>query len=758
MPQLGYSSTFENWECVECPEGKTCDRNGVASCDGQCGPGIRSECDAALGYARCEAGCNASLSPHMAPQWRGTYQSPAQGECTTYIRCNAGFFKRFTTDGKLSCQPCLGIPTLASPLSAGLTPNDPASCLWECEYGLQQRVVWTGTTCSGAGDRGDVPKHKPGWYGGLRAPEQTCGGGEFTTQANTTLDAGGCMACPRRPANSIAVPGGVQCEWVCPPGFVARGARCVRAWRVGEPCDDAGVGKDAASGACVQSAVPWNAAGTRKVAPRVVVDPNGPTQGTWVTSPALQPYIIQDSLVKRHAVQYNGEVYPVIRPICSMVAARLGGRNYMLGAVCGQAFLAYVELPPGGRVWNMYPVRVLIGQPAKPGWADGFRTQAQFQTELYVAKGTDDTSLWVLDRWNCVVREVTVWDTPGDYRTRVYTVHGLTDRFALRVQPGPKCYGPGSLAGPRRFWDVGGGVLVFTDDHGLWQLHVATGELASVMGEGWAVGRVFEADSLVAVALAGKAVMYLGFSGGATWTVRASVEPCPDDTTSMAGGDCAVQCGWPGSFVDPATGLCVPCGVSACGVGYELVGCTRGRQAWCRACETPAQTVGNYTRVFVVAGTCDERRMRYKAPPCPVGMYAKESGGWCEACPTSASGIAPKTMTASATRVEQCKCLAWQGLRRAADGACVGEALYVYPGEAARGCGLCNVPPNATLVDGHGYGRCQWECDAGFYRNLDMTTGWGERCKRCTRVGYYDESRRPATRGDDGAPLSCEFV
>ncbi len=69
------------------------------ACDGQCNAGIRSECDAALGYARCDGGqtCNAtpSYSVGMAPQWRGTYQSPAQGECATYVRCSPGFFKRF---------------------------------------------------------------------------------------------------------------------------------------------------------------------------------------------------------------------------------------------------------------------------------------------------------------------------------------------------------------------------------------------------------------------------------------------------------------------------------------------------------------------------------------------------------------------------------------------------------------------------------------------------------------------------------------
>ncbi len=125
----------------------------------------------------------------------------------------------------------------------------------------------------------------------------------------------------------------------------------------------------------------------------------------------------------------------------------------------------------------------------------------------------------------------------------------------------------------------------------------------------------------------------------------------------------------------------------------------------------------------------------------------------------SPSGIAPKTMTAGATRVEQCKCLAWQGLRRRGeDGGCVGEALNLYNTPDALGCPLCSVPPNATLAGGHGYGQCQWECDVGFYRNLDSGAGWAERCRPCKRVGYYEEAGTPATRGDDGAPLRCEFV
>jgi hypothetical protein len=521
----------------------------------------------------------------------------------------------------------------------------------------------------------------------------------------------------------------------------------VPVWQQGWACDDAGVSLDAA-GACVPTAVPWNPAGTRKTAlGAVTVDTSGPAQGTWV--PVATPLSPGASL---RSVVYQGVSYSQLAgQLCSMTVARLGGHDYLLGAVCGQAFLAYLNLSAGSSTG----LGVLIGRAESPGWADGFRTQARFQTELHVAMGTDNATLWVLDRWNCLVREVTVWERPGDYRTRAYTVHGVT------MQAGPKCYGPGSLAGPRRFFrDTGADyrdVLLFADDKGLWQLDAASGALARVIDEGALAG--FEADDLAAAAVvAGRTTVLLGFSSGATWAVRASVEPCPNDRTSPAGGDCVARCEWPAYYVNGSSGECVACDLApACKVGEEPVGCERGRQARCRACAPAAATVWSgdgVRRVYAKPGVCEADQMRYALPTCPAGYYAGPA--YCEPCPTTASGVGTTTRLPGATRVEQCKC-GGRLRRRAEDGACIGEALFVYPPEP--GCGLCNsVPPNATLVDGHGYGRCLWECQPGFFRDVSGSGGWAERCRPCARVGYHDEVRVPATRGDDGAPLSCEFA
>ncbi len=190
----------------------------------------------------------------------------------------------------------------------------------------------------------------------------------------------------------------------------------MRRWLLGEPCD--GTGVTTTDGACVYTSLPWNPAGTRKVPSKMSFDPDGPTPDTPVKYPTL--YVRPDLVFKKKFVvfydtQLTSVIYQLVHPICSLSLARLGGRDYMLGAVCGQAFIAYLDLTAGP---GKPSLGVLIGQAGNPGWADGFKTQARFQSELYVAKGTDDKSLWVLDRWNCLVREVTVWDTTGRACTR----------------------------------------------------------------------------------------------------------------------------------------------------------------------------------------------------------------------------------------------------------------------------------------------------------------------------------------------------
>ena len=740
--QAGYGT--DGQFCLECPEGKTCSRTGAVACDGQCEAGVRSECYGAIGFARCDA-VQKCVIPGMlgATVRRGTYVNPGEGaECATYITCNAGYFKRFLQ--RVECVPCVGKPALSRFVTAGLSTNDGSSCLWECSYGTQQNIKWNASAgaCVAGAMLAAAPAHGPGEFGSRGTGVVTCPAG-FTSEASTGLTSGACLACPLPPASARSTVASRGCEWECYSGdWTRRGVRCVAAG-----CDAGAAGWTlAAGGGCVPSTVPWNRAGTRKVAPLVTVATGG--SGVWTSLATLTASSKGWGVYGRHAVtmQPSGRVVTTAGRMCSTTLAWLGGRQYLIGAVCNQSFLAYVD------VWSS-GAGVLIGQASSPGWADGFRTQARFQTELYVATGGDsNASVWVLDRWNCVVREVALWPQPGDYRTRVYTVHGVTSRLQLTGQP--QCYGGGSLASPRRFWEVGQGVLLFTDDNGLWQLELGSGALSPVMGEAWDLGRGFEADDLLGVQLLadGRYTLRLGFRDGATWVVTAKAEACPDGTTSLAGGDCIVGCEWRadgrGYYVNASSGGCVACDAGLqCAAGFEAVGCTRAAQSRCSPC--PALGA---RRAYVVAGRCDADLVRYLAPDCPAGSYA-DAGGVCETCP---AGGAARTALPGATRVEQCKCSTTAGLRRRKrDGACVSISggLQAYGAEGWCAVG-CNVPPNATLWRDAG---CQWRCDVGLYH--DTEAPWLGKCKECVRVAGSNETwLAMGTRGDDDAPLSCEFI
>ena len=800
---------------------------------------MRSQCDAALGYAKCdqeEQACDLArgLGGNGSDRTvtRGTYENPIEGDCATYFRCNIGWFKRFSPFGVVECAPCDGKQALARYVTAGLSANEPQSCLWECDNS-RQTTAWyaNGSGCVFVSALAGVASHSSGWYGvggsSSRYPVATCPE-MFTTEANTSLRAGDCLECPTIPLNARRVVGARNCEWQCDGGWTQRGQLCVRVHGADEPCRGAGMTRDA-GGMCVPSSVPWNAAGYGKVAPLVSVSVVAAVNASGWTGPVVRAKY-QD---RRHWVEIwsRDRVRLVVQtegPMCSASIMWMAGVEYLVGAVCNQSFLAFVNLSSAAAVSSstssttavytttarsttsttaapttstatsttarsttsttarsttsttarsttstppattssalaampaVYAqvLRVLIGQAGNPGWADGFKTQARFGVELYVTSGATNGSLWVLDRWNCVVREVSVWQSnPGDYRTRVFTVHGLTEKFALAT-PEPKCYGAGSLAGPRRFWELSShSVVLFSDDNGLWQLALESGELGQVMSEGWDLSSTLEADELASVRLGGDSdisELLLEFRDGTVWSVVANVEPCPDGTTSERGGDCAVACVWradgAGYYVDRLTGACVSCAAAGAGLvctaGEEKVLCTRDAPPKCRKCPV----VGEKGRKYVELGKCDEDLTRYVVP-CPVGYYKNAQSDYCDRCPDELS----TTVFAGATRVEQCKCL--DGLRLSKElGRCVGEELYVYEdGVCVASPAMCNVPPHARLVDGGtGRGRCVWECDVGYYHAIDGP--WMEKCQEC-KLGAGDIGNA-TTRGDSDSPWSCEY-
>ena len=480
---------------------------------------------------------------------------------------------------------------------------------------------------------------------------------------------------------------------------------------------------------------------TSTPSPATVWDSTFLLQQTEVNGLVLKSWSLPYGLRGRHRVDViRNQVtrsWSVDGPICSMTHAWMGGYEFMLGAVCNQSFLVYLNLSaPAPKLG------VLIGNGTR-GWANGFKSQARFQSELHVTRGARNDTLFVLDRWNCLLREVVIGGEPGGYLTRVYTVYGVDYKLKIANLKEPKCYGPGSLASPRRFWPLRDQWVAFAVDDGLYQFDMGTREVVLMGLE----ATDFQAESVARVTSPGVFTVQLEFWDGSAQNVKALERPCPDDTTSLAGGDCTVACKLgEGHFVDPVSGGCTPCVQLQCGAGQEFVGCNRTRQGYCRDCEFYHDS----GKVFIQSGTCLEMFMRL-VPPCKAGYYKSANGNYCSQCPLRTS-----TLLDGAGRVEQCKCV--PGLARR-NGGCAGEFLYDLEGPATIGSQLAcetvcasttSLPRNARWT-GDSRRVCAWECNIGFYH--DTQAGWDDKCRACMDTNY---SAVFTTRGDYDAPMSCE--
>jgi hypothetical protein len=352
----------------------------------------------------------------------------------------------------------------------------------------------------------------------------------------------------------------------------------------------------------------------------------------------------------------------------------------------------------------------------------------------------------VLDRWNCLLREIVI-TVPGDYLTRVYTLYGNTERFAILGQP--RCYGGGSLAGPRRFYynsgNLSDGRILFGDDNGIWELLPETRTVTlAVKGKLLLPWDPEAVRGLEVSGLFGLTVWY----GDSMLVITAQASPCATGTTSYEGGECLIRCllvddqNRPVNFVDAVTGACVACRSPSCGPGMSLVPCSSTAQAYCQPC--PPDPTGQF--VYVIPNTCDPALMR-PVPPCRAGWYLAGDSGHCDKCPSYSL-----TMFDNATRVQQCRC--WPGFRRSQpDRQCVATNLYSYSQTTT--CPLlgqqsCPLPPNASFTATKG---CDWACNTGFYRST--VVGFLDQCRPCLGLLPGSVFR---TNGDDDEPLSCEFV
>jgi len=153
---------------------------------------------------------------------------------------------------------------------------------------------------------------------------------------------------------------------------------------------------------------PWNMAGYAKTTTTTTGGGWGVVTESRVTASFLAATLAQYPLLAsigygikgRHTVTMTagGTARTVEGRLCSVTqAVRVGNWSYAFGSLCNQSFLVYLNLSATTTTAGA-GLGVLIGSSAR-GWRDGFRTQALFESELYVAARADSTgTVFVLDR------------------------------------------------------------------------------------------------------------------------------------------------------------------------------------------------------------------------------------------------------------------------------------------------------------------------------------------------------------------------
>ena len=517
---------------------------------------------------------------------------------------------------------------------------------------------------------------------------------------------------------------------------------------IADICPSAVQGVSAYAGVCRHTPVPFQPAGQAKLGVSLTTLNATATPANVYATPAgtrftfaTRPY----GIYRRHSVNVSAP-YSLAIQLPGQVCSAASDGQYLYVAYCGQPFLAYVTL-----AMPTYQSRILIGQNT-PGYLEGFRTVAQFQTNLSIAMDPSDaTRIYVLDTLNQVLREV-VLDYPGSYLTKSFLLYGKRG----------SSYQPGNLANPTSIHPVAPGYLLFADTNSLWQLYTSTGEVTQALT--WSDYPALPAQPPLNYTLSADFTTLTLVYPDLAATFRAATAPCLPSTSSLPGSDCAISCG-PNTYVTSA-GACLPCTVRTCQAGQALVACTNNSDTLCLPCP-PLTNISGFKRIYTGPAqsldTCDQATWSFLAP-CPIGYYL--SGQYCSECPAYSYTLYP-----GARSIQECRCpgsfplsnttytctitltsifplpspskCPFGTYNRGAGAACVSCRLTPCPRCTAGqypttncSCSACFIIPHAHatgpgLLDSPA--SCGFECDVGYFLLLETTVS-PLQCLPCTNL------------------------
>lgn len=710
--------------CKQCPKGAVCNQYGEIQYWRTCAAGTKPQ---STGCVTC------SPSSYVIPKDAVATTAGVDQSCVPFFRCKTGYYRSYnhivTEDDK--CQLC-SLPTSTTSgftivsLSHGLQDTDHDSCLYE-EISTLTKGNAAGFYAQGASM--------------LACPLDT------TSLANYASAIQDCLACPTLPNNAlVTITNNNLCSWQCKSGYTQYGITC-------RPLDDSYLCQNSpgyvlsTTQTCVFRPIPWQIQGHAyqstlqyTVEDIVSSEINYKYHGLFYSA---NPLITTAKKVRYKSTQTNMFI-STVSP--GLVCSATSNGYYFFMAFCNTSMIMYLQQ---GKYYR------LIGRN-ESGYAEGFRDTALFGDELYLYMSTDSNRLIVLDTYNNCFREVVVGPNgPGDFRTKSYRITTSST----------------TLYSPRFLFPLHGAsstVLGFMNNY-------------NTICQFQSVLRIVACTSIV-IAVADMPVISMSASdNNRSLNVYLTLEKriyqntgnsenyvCPDDTTSLPGGDCTVAAPFNGGVFDIGfyilDGVKTTCTAAVCPPGYYADLCTRHGPSTCKQCVLPE----NLNVTYYVAGSCDYHIMA----PCPFNMYA-DANKVCIDCPhimhTDKYGSvgldsclceAPLIKSNSECvlpageslfpmfQAAQCPFTQYKTPNNMACVYCIDEpCILPNVGEYATACygtlQQCTIPSNAYATTAGQINQptsCQWTCNAGYQKNNN-----GDSCIVCTNkpgsntdTYYYD--------------------
>jgi len=724
----GYSS--DGWDCKPCPDLETCDEFGRTVCRGELSPFMRGLC--LDGFVSDAESCSSPITSTILAVTRGGYIYSNDSNCYPYFECLPGHYHRYSTSlPEVTCQTCTAIAnSLTDYISWGLQANNPGSCISDCRYGMNLLTE----VCNPAPNLQLARQNSPGqYYDGTFL--QSCDAG-YTSQRGLAVARTDCVQCDVIPSTI----GDLCGEYMCTPPWHKRGRDCF----LNLVCP-----REAFGEGCVPSSLPLQGAGKSKLGTvSTLANPVNFVDNFLRLGLITTFATVKFGITQRHRLVHSGVTRYAPGRICS--GAVRGGFVYVV--FCNATFVAFYNMG----IASPQP-RLLIGRN-ESGYKEDYKLEAKFGSELYIAAHPTQDRLFVVDRFNCVLREVFV-KQPGHYLTRSHLVYGTPNT----------CYGDLSLQWPAGIFPVlSSAYFLIPSEDGLYQLHTETLRVRLALPRS-------DALKIKAVSAQNTSMISLHFLDKTEHVVAVS-EPCQPGTTSLFGGDCAVPCTLGQFYVNQNSGLCLPCFTRECLVGEESVECTPTSAQYCRPCPNLASPNERY----YLPDNCLPTNVYY-VHPCPKNMYLQ--GQICVSCPAYSD-----TAFTGAISVEECRC--YEGVERIQGQCKIGQLypvpyppkcpLLSYPRGLSGACETCMLPPlpgcgvgEYTLSNGScgaclyplnsnvtGNGiiaddplSCPFECHVGFYPSTteqDLLY----KCKPCTNKANHTNAYY-TTNGQNDAPRSC---